>query len=95
MFRCARMALVGVVVVALLGVSAPTAVGGSVAQGPSVAKGDKDCSDFPTWRKAQRFFKRHHPRRDPHRLDADHDGIACEHLPGAPRPYPVPGPYVP
>jgi len=42
---------------------------------------DKDCSDFSTWRQAQNFYKRHGgPKRDPHRLDADHDGIACESL---------------
>lgn len=42
---------------------------------------DKDCSDFSTWRQAQRFYKAHGgPKRDPHRLDADHDGIACESL---------------
>jgi hypothetical protein len=42
---------------------------------------DKDCSDFNTWRQAQNFYKRHGgPKYDPHRLDADHDGIACESL---------------
>jgi hypothetical protein len=42
---------------------------------------DKDCSDFSTWRQAQKFYKRHGgPKYDPHRLDADHDGIACESL---------------
>lgn len=42
---------------------------------------DKDCSDFRSWRAAQNFYKSHGgPRRDPHRLDADHDGIACESL---------------
>jgi len=42
---------------------------------------DKDCSDFSTWKQAQRFYKNHGgPQRDPHRLDADHDGIACESL---------------
>ena len=42
---------------------------------------DKDCSDFSSWRAAQKFYKRHGgPRYDPHRLDADHDGIACESL---------------
>lgn len=46
-----------------------------------VSAADKDCSDFDTWREAQRFYKRHGgPQRDPHRLDADHDGIACESL---------------
>ena len=42
---------------------------------------DRDCSDFSSWRAAQKFYKRHGgPRYDPHRLDADRDGIACESL---------------
>lgn len=42
---------------------------------------DKDCSDFSSWRAAQKFYKKHGgPKYDPHRLDADHDGIACESL---------------
>ncbi|HEX6667346.1 MAG TPA: excalibur calcium-binding domain-containing protein [Solirubrobacterales bacterium] len=42
---------------------------------------DKDCADFSSWRQAQKFYKNHGgPRYDPHRLDADHDGIACEDL---------------
>jgi len=46
-----------------------------------VAAADKDCSDFSSWRAAQKFFKNHGgPRYDPHRLDADHDSIACESL---------------
>jgi len=46
-----------------------------------VTAADKDCSDFSTWRAAQKFYKRHGgPRRDPHRLDGDDDGIACEAL---------------
>jgi hypothetical protein len=45
------------------------------------AAGDKDCSDFSSWRQAQNFYKKHGgPRSDPHRLDADRDGIACEDL---------------
>jgi hypothetical protein len=40
---------------------------------------DKDCADFPTQRAAQFFFLKHGgPRRDPDRLDADNDGVACE-----------------
>lgn len=43
---------------------------------------DKDCSDFQTQHKAQKYFKKHGgPKRDPSHLDADHDGIACEDLP--------------
>lgn len=41
--------------------------------------GDKNCSDFRTWREAQTFYERA-GRGDPHRLDADRDGIACEAL---------------
>jgi Excalibur calcium-binding domain len=42
---------------------------------------DKDCADFNSWRQAQNFYKKHGgPRYDPHRLDADRDGIACESL---------------
>lgn len=51
----------------------------SIAQ-PAVAFRDRDCSDFSTQAKAQRFYKSHNPQRDPHRLDADRDGIACESL---------------
>jgi hypothetical protein len=52
----------------------------AVAATPAAA-GDKDCSDFSSWRAAQKFYKKHGgPRRDPHRLDADRDGIACESL---------------
>lgn len=41
---------------------------------------DRDCADFASQRQAQRFFERHNPGRDPHGLDADHDGLACEDL---------------
>lgn len=43
---------------------------------------DRDCSDFSTHQQAQDFFlAAGGPARDPHRLDGDHDGIACETLP--------------
>jgi micrococcal nuclease len=43
---------------------------------------DRDCSDFATHAEAQEFFiAAGGPQRDPHRLDGDHDGIACENLP--------------
>ena len=42
---------------------------------------DRDCSDFSTQPEAQRFFERHQPG-DPHGLDGDGDGQACESLPG-------------
>ena len=40
---------------------------------------DRDCGDFATWEEAQAFFERAGPG-DPHRLDRDRDGIACEWL---------------
>jgi hypothetical protein len=50
------------------------------AAAPAHAR-DKDCSDFNSWRQAQHYYKAHGgPRHDPDRLDADHDGIACEDL---------------
>jgi endonuclease YncB( thermonuclease family) len=43
---------------------------------------DKDCSDFSSQAAAQRFFEKHGgPKRDPHGLDGDGDGIACESNP--------------
>lgn len=43
---------------------------------------DKDCVDFATQAKAQGFFERKGgPDVDPHLLDPDHDGIACETRP--------------
>jgi hypothetical protein len=44
---------------------------------------DVDCSDFDTHAHAQSFFIGTGGSRsyDPYRLDADHDGIACETLP--------------
>lgn len=49
---------------------------------PATAVADRDCGDFDTQRQAQNFFLDHGgPNNDPHRLDADGDGIACETLP--------------
>ncbi|WP_370161397.1 excalibur calcium-binding domain-containing protein [Limimaricola soesokkakensis] len=41
--------------------------------------GDRDCSDFLTHREAQEFYEAAGPG-DPHGLDRDRDGIACESL---------------
>lgn len=62
-------------------IAALAVVVGLLISAAPVAARDYDCSDFSTWRQAQRFYRNHGgPRRDPHRLDADHDGIACESL---------------
>lgn len=45
----------------------------------AAAAQDMDCADFSSQASAQRFFlSAGGPERDPHRLDADRDGIACE-----------------
>ena len=42
---------------------------------------DIDCGDFYRWTEAQSFYEAAGgPYRDPHRLDGDKDGIACESL---------------
>ncbi len=44
-----------------------------------VAKKDYNCADFKTHTEAQAFFIANGgPKKDPYRLDADKDGIACE-----------------
>lgn len=40
---------------------------------------DLDCEDFDTWQQAQLFFEQA-GAGDPHGLDRDRDGIACEAL---------------
>jgi len=52
-----------------------------LALSPAVSFGqaDRDCSDFGSWAEAQEFYERSGPG-DPHNLDADNDGIACESL---------------
>ncbi len=43
---------------------------------------DRDCADFATQAEAQAFFiAAGGPEQDPHRLDGDNDGVACEALP--------------
>jgi endonuclease YncB( thermonuclease family) len=46
--------------------------------GPAQAVVDRDCGDFATQKAAQVFFLLNSPSTDPHRLDADGDGVACD-----------------
>jgi hypothetical protein len=41
---------------------------------------DRDCADFDSQAEAQSFLSASGPG-DPHRLDGDDDGVACERLP--------------
>jgi len=44
-----------------------------------------NCSNFPNWAAANAWYQTYFPYYgDVARLDADHDGIVCENLPGAP-----------
>lgn len=56
---------------------------GVVAIGsPAFAQDDQDCEDFEFQEDAQEFFEDEGgPESDPHGLDADDDGVACESLP--------------
>lgn len=51
---------------------------------PNISKSppsdDKDCKDFKTHAEAQAFYQSQGPG-DPHNLDSDGDGLACESLP--------------
>jgi Excalibur calcium-binding domain len=74
---------------------------------PAARAADRDCADFSSQRAAQDYFiSKGGPASDPDRLDADHDGVACESNPcpcgrtpaaqprprAAPRPRPRPLP---
>ncbi|WP_220793177.1 hypothetical protein [Nocardioides stalactiti] len=53
-----------------------------LASAPAAVAVDRDCGDFPSQRAAQIFFLNHGgPRSDPHGLDSEGDGIACESNP--------------
>lgn len=58
--------------------------------GVANAQGDRNCSDFSSQAEAQQFFE--NTQGDPHGLDADNDGIACEELPGPSDVVDAPGP---
>ncbi len=61
-------------------VAASVAVG--LASVPANAVADRDCGDFSSQRAAQIFYlNAGGPRIDPHRLDADGDGVACDSNP--------------
>ncbi|MFZ3579580.1 thermonuclease family protein [Virgibacillus sp. DJP39] len=43
---------------------------------------DRDCGDFDTHQQAQDFYEAAGgPQKDPHRLDGDGEGVACDSLP--------------
>ena len=46
-------------------------------EAPAIPTGDLDCRDFATGAEAQAYLL----SGDPHRLDSDNDGQACDSLP--------------
>jgi len=51
----------------------------AVGEGLWADQPDWDCGDFETWSEAQAFFEAAGgPGQDPHRLDTDGNGVACE-----------------
>lgn len=55
------------------------ASGAAVTGSPAHALADRDCGDFASQKAAQIFFlQQGGPSSDPHRLDSEGDGIACE-----------------
>ena len=70
------------------GSSAPTTtlpVAASLSSNSPDEFEDRNCGDFDTWQEAQTFYEAEGgPGSDPHRLDGNGDGVACESLPGAP-----------
>lgn len=50
-----------------------------VNQGRSSPRDAYNCADFPDQRTAQLFYEL--DPSDPHQLDRDRDGLACESLP--------------
>jgi endonuclease YncB( thermonuclease family) len=52
----------------------------TVPQAPASAFSDRDCGEFPSQAAAQNFFLQA-GAGDPHRLDDDGDGVACESNP--------------
>jgi hypothetical protein len=62
-----------VAIILTAGMSVPLA-------GTALAAPDRDCADFATQPEAQAVLDA--DRSDPNGLDDDHDGTACESLPG-------------
>lgn len=67
----------------LVSLVAALALVGFAAASPASdpAGADLDCADFDSQNEAQAFFESHDPGSDPHALDGDGDGAACETLP--------------
>ena len=73
--------------------AAESSIAKSTGSSRSSARDTYNCSDFETWSEAQSFYESEGgPGSDPHRLDGDGDGVACQSLPGSPNREPEPTP---
>ncbi len=62
--------------------AAPPASTGAITPSGIAPIGDQDCGDFATQDQAQAFFESQGgPASNPHQLDQNGDGVACESLP--------------
>jgi hypothetical protein len=73
------MRFFSLLLIALLMTGCFSARQGSRSAGSSASQPDMNCSDFDSHSAAQRFYERNQPG-DPHGLDGDNDGVACESL---------------
>jgi|GEM_PF-864984 len=74
--------LLAAAVVLVMAVGLLVSAGWGTTAAASTRIGDRDCGDFASQKAAQIFFLHHGgPQSDPHGLDADGDGIACESNP--------------
>lgn len=63
-----------------LGLTFVVVCGAALAMAPTASAQDRDCGDFGSQAEAQDFYERAGPG-DPHGLDADGDGRACDSNP--------------
>lgn len=76
------LAICSVLVLACLSVGFSSATAAAEHESAGRDFVDRDCSDFSSQSSAQSFFLNNGgPNSDPHSLDADNDGIACESNP--------------
>ncbi len=76
----ARLGVLLALLVPVTLASGPVTAAPGAHPAPRIA--DKDCADFANQRDAQLFYLRAGgPHQDPHRLDYEGDGVACETLP--------------
>ena len=78
MFKAHQVVAMFGLVFLMSGCDGSSSGGSSSSSGSEVNVANVTCSSFATQPEAQQYFETHNASK----LDADNDGIACEHLPG-------------